>query len=80
MEEDICRNYLSHHQNTHRHASDQSLGLSYHARLCDYRILPYMPKSKDSKPKGMQKHIPRNIIQIHPFHIAHLEMMRAQRA
>lgn len=51
MEEEICRNYLSPHQNTHRHASDQSLGLSYHARLCAYRVLPYMSMSKDSQPK-----------------------------
>ena len=82
MEEEICRNYLSHHQNTHWPASDRSLGLSYHARLCDYRILPYLPKSKDSKPKGMQIRIPRNIL-IHPYPIlisqAHLEIMMAQR-
>ena len=68
MEEEICQNYLSHHQTTHRHANDQSLGLSYHARLCDYRILPYIPKSKDSKPKGMQIRIPRNILIHHYLH------------
>ena len=74
MEEEICRNYLSPHQNTHRHASDQSLGLSYHARLCAYRVLPYISMSKDSQPKGMQKPIPRDIIQIHLSHLgAHLE-------
>ena len=56
MEENICRNYLSHHQATHRHTSGQFLGLSYHARLCDYRILPWSStKSRDSKPKGLQK-------------------------
>jgi len=47
LEQTICKNYLSHHQNTHRHATDQSLGLSYHSRLCDYRIMS-QTKPKES--------------------------------
>lgn len=45
-EEKICRNYLHHHQDTHNLPQDQNLGLSYHARLCDYRILS-KSKQKD---------------------------------
>ena len=42
VKEDICKNYLEHHQHIYGHARDQSLGLSYHSRLCDYRIMSEM--------------------------------------